>query len=299
MIFDNAVDISLILDYWPKSKSGAILITTQKPIFAGPDLCRRGRELLQLDEASAITLLQSSLLQPSTNTEDARTIVQRVGCLPVAIRTCIGQINEADCTLDDYNKEWNDARSIISQSDVKYVESLNARYDKGLRDLWAKSFRNLNDDARALINVFSLMDDEHIPEELLKNESLYQELPFLRHRVRAIRDLAESSLIGKETQSQSQASKRFHIHRMTRAFAQMQMDPESCQAAFDSAALLLNATVVSNSRDPNFARNKSYFQHVQALYDYYESTVNGESDQSNRILVASIAFIQLLRKTTW
>lgn len=147
-----------------------ILITTQNPIFAGPDLCTKGRELLQLDEDTAISLLQSSLAQPITPTdENSRTLVRKVGCLPVAIRTCFGQVSEADCSLEEYNKQWNDARMIIKDADVRYVESLNARYDKGLRDLWAISFQNLNYKARALINVFSLLDDEHIPKELLKN----------------------------------------------------------------------------------------------------------------------------------
>jgi len=174
---------------------------------------------------------------------------------------------------------------------------MNARYNKGLRDLWAISFRNLNKEARALINVFSLLDDEHIPEELLKNETLYGQLPFLKSRVRAIRDLSLSSLIGKETGNDSQTAKRFHIHRMTRTFAQMQMDRPAEQSAFDAAALIVNAGIVHEKGESRFLHGASYFQHVQALHDYYKSTVNGETE--NGPLTASVSFVKLLRKTSW
>jgi len=281
---------------------GAILITTQLPVFANLDFCKKGRELLQLDEDSAIRLLQCSLTHPITlEDEDARTLVKRVGCLPVAIRTCIGQINEADCSLEEYNKQWTDARAIIQDADVKHVETLNARYDKGLRELWAVSFKNLDGNARALINVFSLLDDEHIPEALLKNEKLYTKLPFLKSRVRAIRDLSQSSLIGKElgmeTGTTLQTGKRFHIHRMTRTFAQIQMDHRAEQAAFDAASLLLDAAVVYAQKGVSFLREESYFQHVQALHDYYQSTVNGET--VNGVITVSISFIKVIRKVAW
>ncbi|EED22768.1 conserved hypothetical protein [Talaromyces stipitatus ATCC 10500] len=300
LIFDNAVDPTLFLDYWPRNKRGAILVTTQLRIFATEDYCGQGKELLQLDEASAIQFLQSSVPDSLRNTEAARAIVQRVGCLPVAIKTSVGLIREAGCSLDDYNKEWNDPRTIIDRSDVKYADSRDARYNKGLRDLFAKSLQNLDLDARALVNVFSLMDDEHIPEEMLRNDLLAVQLPFLKHRARLIRDLIESCLIGPETEAHRSSSRRFHIHRMIRAFVQMEMKLNDRKSAYESASLLLNARVVTGG-DPKFAGNKSYFQHVQALWEYYQRELapDDPTKVDNKFPVATPALVQLLRKTSW
>jgi hypothetical protein len=77
----------------------------------------------------------------------------------------------------------------------------------------------------------------------------------------------------------------------------MQMDRTAEQAAFDAAALLLNAVIIHEKGEARFLHGGSYFQHVQALHDYYEATVRGETE--NGVLTVSIAFIQLLRKTSW
>lgn len=303
IIFDNAEDPSLILDYWPRSKWGAILATTLDSIFADPAYFGNGRELLQLDVDSSIQFLLSSLNLPGTQSELAREIVQQVGCLPVAIRACISQIRAADCSLYDYNKEWNDPRSIINQSRVQYVDSKSARYDKGLPDLIAKSLRDLNQDARALVNIISLMDVEHIPKEMFQNQSLHAKLPFLRHLSGLIIDLTRSSLIGKETDSLD--SQRYHIHRVFKEFIQMQMGPNDCQIAFNSAALVLDEQIVGKGLSPDsaakkFSANKFYFQHVESLWRFYRSEVErSRADSSVQRLLPSPAFIRALRKMSW
>lgn len=292
------------MDYWPRSKWGAILTTTLDSMFAGPDYVGHGRELLQLDEDSSIEFLLSSLDLPRTQSELAREIIQRVGCLPVAIRTSICQIREAGCSLDDYNNEWNDPRSIIHESRVQYVDSRYARYDKALRDLYAKSLRALNRDARALVNIFALMDDEHIPKKMFQNQSLQARLPFLRQLSKLISVLVRSSLIEKETDSLD--SQRYHIHRVTRTLIQMQMGPDDCQVAFDSAALDLDEKIDGKGKSVNsvattFSANKFYFQHVQSLWRFYRSEVDRSRADSiaTKRLLPSPAFIRALRKMSW
>jgi len=100
-----------------------------------------------------------------------------------------------------------------------------------------------------------------------------------------------------ETGTTLQTGKRFHIHRMTRTFAQIQMDHRAEQAAFDAASLLLDAAVVYAQKGVSFLREESYFQHVQALHDYYQSTVNGET--VNGVITVSISFIKVIRKVAW
>lgn len=84
---------------------------------------------------------------------------------------------------------------------------------------------------------------------------------------------------------------------MTRTFAQMQMDRPAEQSAFDAAALIVDAGIVHERGESRFLHGGSYFQHIQALHDYYKSTVNSETE--NGPLSASIFFVYLLRKTSW
>lgn len=302
IIFDNAEDTSLILDYWPLSRWGAIIVTSVESTFAGPDYCEQGAELFQLDEEPSIRMLlvSLSLHDPSSADHDlAGEIVRRVGCLPVAIRTCIGQIRESSCSLKEYNKEWNDPRSIINKSARRYVDSRHARYQKSLLELYAKSVRDLNRDARSLVNIFALMDDEHIPYEMFQNESAFGEVYFLRRVSGIIIDLTRSSLIGREATTESSPSPRYHIHRMVRTFIQMQMDAAACQYAFESAAILLDKKIVEGPKK-TFADNKSYFQHVESLWKFYtEEAERFREDSTLTPLVPSLPFVRSLRKMSW
>lgn len=306
LIFDNATDSDLALNYWPSvCRSGSILITSQDPYFATKDVAGEGQELPQLDDKSAIALLLSSIPRPlgtKQEAQEAAEIVQRVGCLPIAIRTVIGQITEDDCLLSEYIEQWN-TKDFFSESKVKHVNTINARYNKSLKDLWADSFESLNAKTRFMMHVMSLIDTENIPEDLfrpLKDDTLAIKFPFLRDRVKCIRDLLGSSLISKNIDKDEISDRYFHLHRMTRAFAQMQMDAESQQAAFDAATLLLENKVWIGEREERSAQLKQYFEHVDALFQLVslQSTTAQENLHGNR-LKQSASFVSLLRKMAW
>ncbi|KFY01636.1 hypothetical protein V490_00828 [Pseudogymnoascus sp. VKM F-3557] len=306
LIFDNAIDSDLVLNYWPSAcRSGSILITSQDPYFATKDVAGEGQELPQLDDKSAIALLLSSIPRPrgtKQEAQEAAEIVQRVGCLPIAIRTVIGQITEDDCLLSEYIEQWN-TKDFFSESKVKHVNTVNARYNKSLKDLWADSFKSLNAKARFMMHVMSLIDTENIPEDLfrpLKDDTLAIKFPFLRDRVRCIRDLIGSSLISKNIDKDEISDRYFHLHRMTGAFAQMQMDAESQQAAFDAATLLLENKVWIGEREERSAQLKQYFEHVDALVRLVSlQSTTAPEDLHGSKLRQSATFVSLLRKMAW
>jgi hypothetical protein len=303
LIFDNAANTSLVLEFWPKiGNSGAILITTRDPFFAQPDIAGDGQELLQLDEESAIALVRSSVPRPTGDSQeylDAQKLVRRVGCMPLALRTCIGQMTEAGCTISQYQRNW-DTRQIISESNIKHVNMRNAPYSKSLIDVLATSLASLDDVTRSLFEVLSLLDAEKIPEDLFENEELKSQIPFLKVRFKCISELMTSSLIGNEGNPGAGEIRYFHMHELWNDFTREETKGASRQQAFDWATLLLDAKIWIGKQSERVAQLEQYFDHVASLFEYacqYSTSRQGELGEDK--IQLSVTFISLIRRMSW
>jgi hypothetical protein len=291
LVFDNAEDIKLLNTWWPKGKNGAILITSRDPIFETSSGAGNGQQLKAMDEKLALEMLRSQLPdEVEFGKEEALKIVRRVQCLPLGIQACVGVINEARCSLGDFNLQWSAPKALLEEAFAPYENG-------GLGDVWKLALLKIDNESRAMIEVFSLLDPDNIQERIfvVGNHSLpMNNVEYLQNRVKCIKTLLKG-LVQPNTAVQGTHLRSFHMHRLLQTCVQMEMSPESLQDAFNSAITLVCGMMspLWNTTWPKIHMDyKEYFTHVQTIRRYY---LEMSEEESKCPLTIPINFLELLR----
>ncbi len=280
MVLDNAEDKSVISKWWPHGKAGSILITTLDPSFATSSVAGQGKQLLRMEEADAISMMLTQVSRHSTENEvsddraEARELARRVGFWPVAIQSCIGAINDTNRSLYQYNRGHADSKAILSDATADKVDRHWAPYGRGLNDLLRARLAILDDDDRALVDLFSLLDPDNIPEMLLDILETSKDL-ITAHPIRDMdKSIARLSkgLVTRDssTTAGDDGASSFYMHRLLRDYLRMSMTQSSSQSSFELATELLYVTI---ARPKPTAYHKSESQRVQRHFQDYFSHV--------------------------
>jgi hypothetical protein len=306
LVFDNAEDATLINSFWPHSRHGAILITSRNPAFATSNVGGVGEFLPPLSEESAVQMLKdqvSTLFTGGENDEEeALKVVKRVGCLPIGIQASIGLINEAGCSMRDYNQQWNNAMAVLTDTRKRHVFRNFAPYenvDDALEEVWLGSLTGLDAESRSMIEIFALLDPDNIQEEeLFKVGHGWQAASLVlvaKNRVRCIGALFIRSLVTLNARSHHSDPRCVSMHRLIQACTQKHMGAASRQEAFNGAAIVLSAalTHVWQSNWPKIRKEyKEIFPHVQSLHRFYRETTSAREN----IAETPLEFLQVMHK---
>ena len=170
LIFDNADDLKAlsIMKYFPPIGGGHILITTRDQGAIGT-VGQAGIHLerLNLVDATEVLLLKAGLKDPSAQElEDARAIVELVGCLALAVDQAGAFIRARHKTLAEYKR-----LSQERQHDLLRTKPRLGEYDRSVLSTWGMNFEQVELDSKGasdLLLLFCFLDGSNIPEVMLQ-----------------------------------------------------------------------------------------------------------------------------------
>ena len=192
MVFDNYDNPETFLnirDFIPQSERGAILFTSRHPDSNALVISRSNHffELSGLEESAAVALL---IQQSQTNeviSADAKKIVERLGCHPLAITQAGAYIRKRKLRLCEFMDHYKRRKKMILESTPQlshYRKRLgNAEEETSLNvfTTWELSFQQIqsevseNDVKAKLLTLLAFFDEKDISEQLFAEFSAKQE----------------------------------------------------------------------------------------------------------------------------
>lgn len=301
---------------WPHGPAGSILITTVDPFFQSSNLAGQGQQLNELGEDAGVEMVIAELSEQARgrgNAEETRReaieLVRSVDNLPLAIKACIGFINDTSRTLAQYNRRYK-STEIVLKDDTSghYVNSSHAPYSRGtgLSVVYSNHILTLNKESRELLNTMALLYPEEIPDQLFDPDSPVDNVddisftgqklgPCISRLSKGLILLGPGNgtrtgngLVNKDTTS-------YHMHRLLRKFIRQQLDDSSRQKCFEIGSRLLFLAADSKHR-LNQEYYSDYFQHIESFREFYLETCKSHRDS---ILQVPICFVELLQRSGW
>lgn len=166
LIFDNVEQIDILLQVWPSSEKGSILITTRSPSVAS----KRATEVMHLESFSTEKALEAlnSLTGLDSNKDEeyaaANDICQLLGGLPLALVQMSEYIRDRGYSYEEFLRVYRKSASKIHAKVETPME-----YNHTLSTVWEISLQNLPQDASTLQNFTAFFDPDKIEERLLTN----------------------------------------------------------------------------------------------------------------------------------
>ncbi len=178
--YDNPDAFPNIRDFIPQSEHGAMLVTSRHPDSNALVINQSNHfiELLGLEEIDAVALLTQQSQTNQAISTDAKTIVERLGCHPLAITQAGAYIRKRKLGLCEFMDHYNRRRRIILENTPQlsvYRKRLgNAEKETSMNvfTTWELSFQQLqsqvseNSIEAKLLTLFAFFDEKDISEQL-------------------------------------------------------------------------------------------------------------------------------------
>jgi hypothetical protein len=144
IVFDNADNPSVyVVDkFIPPGNRGNILITSRNRSMGRVISFENIIEINEMEEADAITLLlKASFLDASAkHIEDAKNIVNELGCIPLAVEQAGAYIEAGRCSIAKYLRQFSLHRQTL-MTDATFRGASN--YDRTVYGTWDLSFEEI------------------------------------------------------------------------------------------------------------------------------------------------------------
>lgn len=278
-------------------------MTSRDPQFKTSNVAGRGQELPCLEGDAALELMRYGLPQLSWNDADrleALNILKNIGFHPFTILVVISQMNEAGCSLEDYRTEYK-LEKIIRDAPSVGGNNLFTSYELGLAELCSPTLAKLDPDARALMEVFAILDVDHFQEDLLKvhaKKDRMKTLGYVNNRIQCIKNLLNKGLIYANEAVSVSVPRSFHMHRLTQASTRMGMSDLASIEAFTIASYLISASISPPWEVEWSQAQKEYkemYPHAQSILEYYVESIEGSTKKED----LPLCFLDLLWKGGW
>jgi hypothetical protein len=166
LIFDNVDKIDILLQVWPASTKGSILITTRSLDVA----TKRSNESIHLEPFAAqlgpeaLYALTGFKGADDEDTAAAAEMCRLLGGLPLAIV----QVSEF---IRDRGSSYTEFLTLYQKSSAKILArgEVPLEYNHTLSTVWELSLNNLPQDASTLQKLIAFFDPDAIEEHLLTN----------------------------------------------------------------------------------------------------------------------------------
>ena len=178
LVFDNAEDQNLLLEYWPLASSGFVLITTRNHHLAF-EPAGTGIEVLHFDPEHGsgflLHLLTTDITKDLNNSDiqSARELSEKMSGHALAISHMAGLI---------HRRAWS-----IQECLAIYNSNTRKMHENSLDAVWRISFGSLNSPASSLLGVLSFLMPDNIPQSLfepMNNSVLGDDLQFCKDALR-------------------------------------------------------------------------------------------------------------------
>lgn len=177
LVIDNADRPDDVLDFWPHSGQGSIVVTSRdRQAMTKNYFGECGIELSVLEEDDAVSLLQGLLKRHHRPTESPgvlHRVVTTLECWPLAIAQMAGIIGRRKLSLSKFLEDYKSDKD-RSNYHSKKSGKLDG-YALTLTAAWALKDMSLG--AAQILSVISLLAPASIPEEILTKKPELAQLP--------------------------------------------------------------------------------------------------------------------------
>ena len=164
LIFDNADDLTLLLQVWPGGAHGSILITS-RDFNAAHQSADQGFHVQPFDDTTASQiLLRLAGLDPDRpiNQKTAKTIAHTLGGLPLALSQIASFISQRKLPLQDFIPLYE--RNAATIDDRK---SRLTSYEHSLSTMWEISLAKLSGASGHLQKLLAFLEPDEIDEAMV------------------------------------------------------------------------------------------------------------------------------------
>src|SRR6266487_499277 len=282
LIFDNADDIAMIVDFIPAAVKGHVLLTTRTQTFAR---IARGIpvETMTLEEGALFLLRRAHLIEPDAvldtasniDFKGAMQIANMMGGLPLALDQAAAYIEEVGCSIDDYLIRYQRHRKDL----LSRRSALPSDHPEPVATTWALSFQEVehaNPAAAEMLRFCAFLSPDAIAEEII-TQGAYELGPVLQVLADnplamddAIAELRKYSLMSRNPQNKTLA-----VHRLVRAVLRDAMEQETQRQWARRVVIAVNL-VFPEVKFENWSLCQRYLPQAQScadLIDQWEMTI--------------------------
>lgn len=250
LILDNIEDLSLLQQFVPSDRQGAVLLTTRRQVTEPAaqaielELLPENDAILFLLKRTKVLTIEMSLEEASDHEiEAARVIAQLLGDLPLALDQAGAYILETQCSFADYSALFKICRDQLLQRRIG--EGIPTDHSESVTATFRLNFQQVqqrNEAAGELLRMCTFLAPDGIGEEIFvrgasKLGPILQPLSsngLLLNQV--IEILRAFSLIQRDSQE-----KTVSIHRLVQAVLQDTLSEEERRLWVERAMLSVNA----------------------------------------------------------
>ncbi|KAH8834119.1 hypothetical protein DL96DRAFT_1676342 [Flagelloscypha sp. PMI_526] len=167
LFFDNADDPTLNLRPYIMWSHGNVLITTRNREMRmhAPD-CNIWVDKLELDDAKQLLLRGVAVERNSETDMIASEIVQKLGCLALAVNQARGFLSQDIVTLSEYLSIYTqNCRQLLEEGSIQTTDD----YEHTVYTTWTISFNKLSPAAAFLIELLCFMHHDAIPSRIFED----------------------------------------------------------------------------------------------------------------------------------
>ena len=254
-----------LIDYLPRTlNSKQSLVITSRNRQLGEDLSHGERciEILPfaLQEARALLQLRAGTIAESWSGSDSETLLEVLGCIPLAITQAAAFMRRNRRSLQEYLKVFE--RDEQNLKDYLRTELQDHRRERGFPNsvfrTWKLSFdliREQEPRAAEMLSLMAMLDRQKIPETLLRRKD-ERDINF----VAAIGTLNSLSLITKEVGKET-----FAIHRLVQLSVHVWLEQHNEKQRYATEALALLADRFPSGEHENRETCELFLPHTQAV----------------------------------
>lgn len=305
IVYDNADDQQLLAEYWPRTTTGAILVTSRHPESVN-SLTKAGKEVTTLTQtdgsAFLISMLHNGELHNGNQHLHSSVTMQLsklLDGLPLALWSASGFIRQSGCSLPEALDLFKSPPDLFDALEGGSDAQKRREKEYSLRTVWELNMSSLSETAAELLGIISFLDPDGVPESLFKypGSSLrsmgLQTFPDYKAYFKSVISLKAYSLVHS---TQSRGRQEICIHRLVQEAALTRMRPEHWQRMFRSAVELLWAVFPKQCEEgqlmsPFWQECLIYAAHVESLESRY--------CQSEFMLQENLHFGELLYHCSW
>jgi NB-ARC domain len=243
LIFDNANNLDIIADYWPRKGNGSILVTSRDP-FAKCNFYPSGSgidlDLLPDEDASRFLrkiIKGSADIDDQDEYEASILMARQLGGLPLAMTQMAGVIRRRQISIREF--------VTLYAGDAQYAEIHNidnaAQRDRyGYTLATTYNFNDLTPDATSFLRILSFLNPDRIQEVIftMQPAEISSRHPFLKSPssfLNARTDLLSSSIIKRNVEY-----KELWIHRVIQYEVRAKMTEHERYSTFRDVIAMLS-----------------------------------------------------------
>ncbi|KAK0624769.1 hypothetical protein B0T17DRAFT_531004 [Bombardia bombarda] len=292
LVFDNAENQDLLLEYWPKACArGSVLITTRNNTmqFHPADA---GIEVPSFDPGAGSNLLfhllRMDVIDDLSGDEErsALKLSQQLDGHALALSFIAGLIQKRSWSIQEFLSVYEKNKRGVH----------GPRQPNALSTIWKLSFESMNKGSAAILGILSFIHPDEVPEEIFTKASPDSLPPLLEHCTDEMDffDLADP-LLELSLAKRDKDAKAFSTHRLVQTQFRYHLATQGHrQEAFDQATKLLfdGFGLYQDQLYEKWSRCQVYIQQILSLKNNYKK----ETDELEP-LKPTLKFCWLLRNS--